>query len=92
MNVLERRVNCNVALLIFQFCKEVSNDYGKSALWSHLLHYQENRQRKLTSGSFSTSGILLDSERRKSDASPAMSPLRVSLIQDMRHIRTLSEN
>lgn len=29
---------------------------GKSALWSHLLHYQENRQRKLTSGSLSTSG------------------------------------
>ncbi|XP_048342370.1 DENN domain-containing protein 5A isoform X3 [Sphaerodactylus townsendi] len=64
---------------------------GKSALWSHLLHYQENRQRKLTSGSFSTSGILLDSERRKSDASPAMSPLRVSLIQDMRHIQNISE-
>nr|XP_028587534.1 DENN domain-containing protein 5A isoform X4 [Podarcis muralis] len=64
---------------------------GKSALWSHLLHYQENRQRKPTSGSFSTSGILLDSERRKSDASPAMSPLRVSLIQDMRHIQNISE-
>ncbi|NWW99920.1 DEN5A protein, partial [Caloenas nicobarica] len=29
---------------------------GKSALWSHLLHYLENRQRKATSGSFSTSG------------------------------------
>ncbi|NXJ01657.1 DEN5A protein, partial [Psophia crepitans] len=29
---------------------------GKSALWSHLLHYLENRQRKTTSGSFSTSG------------------------------------
>uniref|UniRef100_A0A6J0TF12 DENN domain-containing protein 5A isoform X7 n=1 Tax=Pogona vitticeps TaxID=103695 RepID=A0A6J0TF12_9SAUR len=64
---------------------------GKSALWSHLLHYQENRQRKPTSGSFSTSGILLDAERRKSDASPAMSPLRVSLIQDMRHIQNISE-
>ncbi|KFQ19176.1 DENN domain-containing protein 5A, partial [Merops nubicus] len=51
---------------------------GKSALWSHLLHYLENRQRKTTSGSFSTSGILLDSERRKSDTSPAMSPLRIS--------------
>ncbi|XP_060623122.2 DENN domain-containing protein 5A isoform X7 [Anolis sagrei] len=64
---------------------------GKSALWSHLLHYQENRQRKPTSGSFSTSGILLDTERRKSDTSPAMSPLRVSLIQDMRHIQNISE-
>ncbi|EMP38306.1 DENN domain-containing protein 5A [Chelonia mydas] len=64
---------------------------GKSALWSHLLHYQENRQRKPTSGSFSTSGVLLDSERRKSDASPAMSPLRISLIQDMRHIQNIGE-
>nr|XP_020042527.1 DENN domain-containing protein 5A isoform X2 [Castor canadensis] len=64
---------------------------GKSALWSHLLHYQENRQRKLTSGSLNTSGILLDSERRKSDATAVMSPLRVSLIQDMRHIQNIGE-
>ncbi|XP_072825583.1 DENN domain-containing protein 5A isoform X3 [Vicugna pacos] len=64
---------------------------GKSALWSHLLHYQENRQRKLTSGSFSTSGIFLDSERRKSDASSVMSPLKISLIQDMRHIQNIGE-
>ncbi|OXB61443.1 hypothetical protein ASZ78_015549 [Callipepla squamata] len=64
---------------------------GKSALWSHLLHYLENRQRKTTSGSFSTSGILLDSERRKSDTSPGMSPLRISLVQDMRHIQNISE-
>uniref|UniRef100_A0A8C2RBJ2 DENN domain containing 5A n=1 Tax=Capra hircus TaxID=9925 RepID=A0A8C2RBJ2_CAPHI len=64
---------------------------GKSALWSHLLHYQENRQRKLTSGSLSTSGIFLDSERRKSDASSVMSPLRISLIQDMRHIQNIGE-
>lgn len=64
---------------------------GKSALWSHLLHYQENRQRKLTSGSLSASGILLDSERRKSDASAVMSPLRISLIQDMRHIQNIGE-
>ncbi|XP_019375140.1 PREDICTED: DENN domain-containing protein 5A isoform X2 [Gavialis gangeticus] len=70
--------------------KECRNK-GKSALWSHLLHYQENRQRKPASGSFSTSGILLDSERRKSDASPAMSPLRISLIQDMRHIQNIGE-
>lgn len=31
-------------------------------------------------------GILLDSERRKSDASSVMSPLRISLIQDMRSV------
>ncbi|KAI6068116.1 DENN domain-containing protein 5A [Aix galericulata] len=70
--------------------KECRNK-GKSALWSHLLHYLENRQRRTTSGSFSTSGILLDSERRKSDTSPAMSPLRISLVQDMRHIQNISE-
>uniref|UniRef100_A0A0D9QWS5 DENN domain containing 5A n=2 Tax=Chlorocebus sabaeus TaxID=60711 RepID=A0A0D9QWS5_CHLSB len=64
---------------------------GKSALWSHLLHYQDNRQRKLTSGSLSMSGILLDSERRKSDASSLMPPLRISLIQDMRHIQNIGE-
>uniref|UniRef100_H9HA33 DENN domain containing 5A n=1 Tax=Nomascus leucogenys TaxID=61853 RepID=H9HA33_NOMLE len=64
---------------------------GKSALWSHLLHYQDNRQRKLTSGSLSTSGILLDSERRKSDAGSLMPPLRISLIQDMRHIQNIGE-
>uniref|UniRef100_A0A8C6C1B3 DENN domain containing 5A n=1 Tax=Monodon monoceros TaxID=40151 RepID=A0A8C6C1B3_MONMO len=64
---------------------------GKSALWSHLLHYQENRQRKLTSGNLSTSGIFLDSERRKSDASSVMPPLRISLIQDMRHIQNIGE-
>uniref|UniRef100_A0A8C2SZA4 DENN domain containing 5A n=1 Tax=Coturnix japonica TaxID=93934 RepID=A0A8C2SZA4_COTJA len=36
-------------------------------------------------------GILLDSERRKSDTSPGMSPLRISLVQDMRHIQNISE-
>ncbi|KAK9410016.1 DENN domain-containing protein 5A [Crotalus adamanteus] len=75
----------------FQTSKRPTVHKGKSALWSHLLHYQENRQRKPTSGSFSTSGILLDAERRKSDANPGMSPLRVSLIQDMRHIQNISE-
>lgn len=36
-------------------------------------------------------GILLDSERRKSDTSPAMSPLRISLIQDMRWVSTVTQ-
>ncbi|XP_068801136.1 DENN domain-containing protein 5A isoform X1 [Struthio camelus] len=75
----------------FQTTRRPTLHKGKSALWSHLLHYLENRQKKTTSGSFSSSGILLDSERRKSDASPAMSPLRISLIQDMRHIQNISE-
>lgn len=36
--------------------------------------------------SFFVLGILVDSERRKSDASSVMSPLRISLIQDMRSV------
>nr|XP_033784044.1 DENN domain-containing protein 5A isoform X2 [Geotrypetes seraphini] len=64
---------------------------GKSALWSHLLHFQDNKKRRVMSGSLSTSGILLDSERRKSDTSPVMPPLKISLIQDMRHIQNIGE-
>lgn len=44
-----RSLNSKLVFLFVSF-------QGKSALWSHLLHYQENRQRKLTSGSLSTSG------------------------------------
>uniref|UniRef100_A0A8C4VB60 DENN domain containing 5A n=1 Tax=Falco tinnunculus TaxID=100819 RepID=A0A8C4VB60_FALTI len=92
--VLEDRASAYSAstqIWAFQTTRRPTLHKGKSALWSHLLHYLENRQRKTTSGSFSTSGILLDSERRKSDTSPAMSPLRISLIQDMRHIQNISE-
>uniref|UniRef100_A0A7N8YD92 DENN/MADD domain containing 5A n=1 Tax=Mastacembelus armatus TaxID=205130 RepID=A0A7N8YD92_9TELE len=53
---------------------------GKSALWSHLLHYQENKEKNAT-------GL-----GRKSDGGgSAMPPLKVSLIQDMRHIQNISE-
>ncbi|XP_074698605.1 DENN domain-containing protein 5A isoform X5 [Strix aluco] len=92
--VLEDRASvysASTQIWAFQSTRRPTLHKGKSALWSHLLHYLENRQRKTTSGSFSTSGILLDSERRKSDTSPAMSPLRISLIQDMRHIQNISE-
>ncbi|KAM9266975.1 DENN domain-containing protein 5A isoform 3-T3 [Cariama cristata] len=92
--VLEDRASvysASTQIWAFQTTRRPTLHKGKSALWSHLLHYLENRQRKATSGSFSTSGILLDSERRKSDTSPAMSPLRISLIQDMRHIQNISE-
>ncbi|XP_075019227.1 DENN domain-containing protein 5A isoform X3 [Calonectris borealis] len=92
--VLEDRASvysASTQIWAFQTTRRPTLHKGKSALWSHLLHYLENRQRKTTSGSFSTSGILLDSERRKSDTSPAMSPLRISLIQDMRHIQNISE-
>ncbi|CAH2325530.1 DENN domain-containing 5A isoform X3 [Pelobates cultripes] len=63
---------------------------GKSALWSHLLHYQDNR-RRIAGGSISTSEIFLETERRKSDPNPVMCPLKVSLVQDMRHIQNIGE-
>ncbi|XP_053923216.1 DENN domain-containing protein 5A isoform X1 [Cuculus canorus] len=92
--ILEDRASvysASTQIWAFQTTRRPTLHKGKSALWSHLLHYLENRQRKAASGSFSTSGILLDSERRKSDTSPVMSPLRISLIQDMRHIQNISE-
>uniref|UniRef100_A0A672JBI2 DENN/MADD domain containing 5A n=1 Tax=Salarias fasciatus TaxID=181472 RepID=A0A672JBI2_SALFA len=60
---------------------------GKSALWSHLLHYQDSKEKKNA-----TPGLIHDTERRKSDGGmSAMPPLKVSLIQDMRHIQNISE-
>lgn len=61
---------------------------GKSALWSHLLHYQA-REEMLAQQADSPAPHIL--ERRKSDSSIAMPSLRVSLIQDMRHIQSMSE-
>ncbi|XP_034719371.1 DENN domain-containing protein 5B-like isoform X6 [Etheostoma cragini] len=60
---------------------------GKSALWSHLLHYQA-REEKLDQSESPVSQV---PERRKSDSFIAMPSLRVSLIQDMRHIQSMSE-
>ncbi|XP_034073973.1 DENN domain-containing protein 5A isoform X3 [Gymnodraco acuticeps] len=63
---------------------------GKSALWSHLLHYQESKEK--TPGGLGPPGFIHDVERRKSDSGiSAMPPLKVSLIQDMRHIQNISE-
>ncbi|KAM4675657.1 DENN domain-containing protein 5B isoform 2-T2 [Discoglossus pictus] len=61
---------------------------GKSALWSHLLQFQdrEEKQEHLTE-----SPVTLGPERRKSDTGATLPSLRVSLIQDMRHIQHLSE-
>ncbi|KAK1168846.1 DENN domain-containing protein 5B-like isoform X3 [Acipenser oxyrinchus oxyrinchus] len=61
---------------------------GKSALWSHLLQYQE-REEKLEQTPVSP--VLLGPERRKSETGLTMPFLRVSLIQDMRHIQNVSE-
>ncbi|XP_028426321.1 DENN domain-containing protein 5B isoform X2 [Perca flavescens] len=62
---------------------------GKSALWSHLLHYQA-REEKLEQQQ-AESPVSQVPERRKSDGFLAMPTLRVSLIQDMRHIQSMSE-
>ncbi|XP_028255984.1 DENN domain-containing protein 5B isoform X2 [Parambassis ranga] len=62
---------------------------GKSALWSHLLHYQA-REEKLEQQQ-TESPVPHIPERRKSDCSIALPSLRVSLIQDMRHIQSMSE-
>ncbi|XP_077374515.1 DENN domain-containing protein 5A isoform X2 [Festucalex cinctus] len=66
---------------------------GKSALWSHLLHYQESKEKKIaTPAGLGPPGYIHDTERRKSDGGgSAMPPLKVSLIQDMRHIQNISE-
>ncbi|XP_067902470.1 DENN domain-containing protein 5A isoform X4 [Heterodontus francisci] len=64
---------------------------GKSALWSHLLHYQETKEKKeAVLGSTSSTGIIQDQERRKFDGL-AMPPLKISLTQDMRHIQNIGE-
>ncbi|XP_041075213.1 DENN domain-containing protein 5A-like isoform X4 [Polyodon spathula] len=65
---------------------------GKSALWSHMLHYQESKENKeAISLGLCTSGLIHDPERRKSDTGLVMPPLKVSLIKDMRHIQNISE-
>uniref|UniRef100_A0A8C9XH94 DENN/MADD domain containing 5B n=1 Tax=Sander lucioperca TaxID=283035 RepID=A0A8C9XH94_SANLU len=55
---------------------------GKSALWSHLLHYQSPGNTHTHTHTHT---------RRKSDCFLAMPSLRVFLIQDMRHIQSMSE-
>ncbi|XP_056131677.1 DENN domain-containing protein 5B isoform X2 [Lampris incognitus] len=62
---------------------------GKSALWSHLLHYQA-REEKLEQQQ-TDSPVSAGPERRKSESSIGMPSLRVSVIQDMRHIQSMSE-
>uniref|UniRef100_A0A8C7DPM6 DENN domain containing 5A n=1 Tax=Oncorhynchus kisutch TaxID=8019 RepID=A0A8C7DPM6_ONCKI len=59
---------------------------GKSALWSHLLHYQESKEK-----TDAAPAGLGPPERRKSDAGAALPPLKVSLIRDMRHIQNIGE-
>ncbi|XP_067392199.1 DENN domain-containing protein 5B isoform X4 [Emydura macquarii macquarii] len=61
---------------------------GKSALWSHLLQYQEREEKQ---EHMAESPVALGPERRKSDTGITLPTLRVSLIHDMRHIQNMSE-
>ncbi|XP_053321243.1 DENN domain-containing protein 5B isoform X1 [Spea bombifrons] len=61
---------------------------GKSALWSHLLHFQDREEKQ---EHLAESPASLGPERRKSDTGVTLPSLRISLTQDMRHIQNLSE-
>ncbi|CAH2276531.1 DENN domain-containing 5B isoform X1 [Pelobates cultripes] len=61
---------------------------GKSALWSHLLHFQEREEKH---EHLAESPVALGPERRKSESGVTLPSLRVSLTQDMRHIQHLGE-
>uniref|UniRef100_A0A8C1Y069 DENN/MADD domain containing 5B n=1 Tax=Cyprinus carpio TaxID=7962 RepID=A0A8C1Y069_CYPCA len=67
---------------------------GKSALWSHLLHYQareeKNEQLSESPGEQNLSHKCIR-EKRKLESSVGLPALRVSLIQDMRHIQNMGE-
>ncbi|XP_055367395.1 DENN domain-containing protein 5B-like isoform X3 [Betta splendens] len=62
---------------------------GKSALWSHLLHYQAREEN--VEQHQAEPPVSYVPERRKSDCSISLPSLHVSLIQDMRHIQSMSE-
>lgn len=55
---------------------------GKSALWSHLIQFQDREEKQ---EHLAESPVALGPERRKSDSGLALPALRVSLIQDMRY-------
>ncbi|XP_058138997.1 DENN domain-containing protein 5B isoform X2 [Dasypus novemcinctus] len=61
---------------------------GKSALWSHLIQYQDSEEKQEC---LAESPVALGPERRKSDSGVMLPTLRVSLTQDMRHIQNVSE-
>ncbi|XP_061494686.1 DENN domain-containing protein 5B isoform X3 [Rhineura floridana] len=61
---------------------------GKSALWSHLIRYQEREEKQ---EQLAESPIAVGPERRKSETGLMLPTLRVSLISDMRHIQNMSK-
>ncbi|XP_062859940.1 DENN domain-containing protein 5B isoform X4 [Trichomycterus rosablanca] len=61
---------------------------GKSALWSHLMHYQA-REEKMEQQS--ESPVSNGHEKRKSDSFVGLTTLPISVVQDMRHIQNITE-
>ncbi|XP_017340995.1 DENN domain-containing protein 5B isoform X4 [Ictalurus punctatus] len=61
---------------------------GKSALWSHLRHYQDRVEKMEQQAESSVSP---GQEKRKSESSTGLSVLRASVVQDMRHIQNMGE-
>uniref|UniRef100_A0A672PSH9 DENN domain-containing protein 5B-like n=1 Tax=Sinocyclocheilus grahami TaxID=75366 RepID=A0A672PSH9_SINGR len=61
---------------------------GKSALWSHLLHYQTREEKN---EQLLESPVSNGQEKRKPESSVGLPALRVSVIQDMRHIQSMGE-
>ncbi|XP_067855993.1 DENN domain-containing protein 5B-like isoform X2 [Heptranchias perlo] len=61
---------------------------GKSALWSHLLHYQESEEKREATVE---TPVAAWPERRRSETGLNLPTLRVSLIHDMRHVQHMSE-
>ncbi|XP_058263801.1 DENN domain-containing protein 5B isoform X3 [Hemibagrus wyckioides] len=62
---------------------------GKSALWSHLRHYQDTveKMEQQQIDSSASNG----QDKRKSELSIGLPVLRVSVVQDMRHIQNMGE-
>ncbi|XP_051886268.1 DENN domain-containing protein 5B-like isoform X2 [Pristis pectinata] len=61
---------------------------GKSALWSHLMHYQEYEEKREATVE---TPVAAGPERRKSESGLILPTLKVSLIHDMRHVQQMSE-
>ncbi|XP_055506301.1 DENN domain-containing protein 5B isoform X2 [Leucoraja erinacea] len=61
---------------------------GKSALWSHLVHYQECEEKR---EAILDIPVGIGPERRKSESGLILPSLKVSLIHDMRHVQQMSE-
>uniref|UniRef100_UPI00398F5648 DENN domain-containing protein 5B isoform X1 n=1 Tax=Pristiophorus japonicus TaxID=55135 RepID=UPI00398F5648 len=61
---------------------------GKSALWSHLLHYQESEEKREP---MAETPVAAGPERRRSESGLNLPTLKVSLIHDMRHVQHMSE-